>query len=138
MKQHTTNYLNTFIQVAEDCPNDHGVVPPLRGNKKSIANYLFELLSESPYKYTSDEVLFKVHAIRKDISESEWEAEWQQFFSKGQPCFRASPLTKKYGWGVHHDADGKVAIYGRETEAYQEFVANNTLKKVNAMRSKRK
>ena len=38
----------------------------------------------------------------------------KQFFSKGQPCFRASPLTKQLGWGVHCDKNGKVALYGIE------------------------
>jgi len=28
MKTHSTNYFNTFIQVAEDCPAQRGEAPP--------------------------------------------------------------------------------------------------------------
>ena len=137
MKIHTTNYQNGFIEIADDCPVGFGQVPPTKGDKKSIANYQFEMVKENPYKYDSDEVLFTVFAIRKEINETEWEAERQQFFSKGQPCFRASPLTQRYGWGVHCDEHGKMAIYGAETPAYQKFLADQSIKKIKAMKSKR-
>ncbi len=138
MKIHTTNYQNTFIAVAEDCPAVAGAVPPIRGNKKSIANYQYEMLIEHPYEYTSDDVFFQIYAIRQDLPENEWAAARRAFFSKGQPCFRSSPLTKRYGWGVHSDAEGRVALYGMETEAYQLFLGKEGLQVVRAMRSKRK
>ena len=138
MKQHSTNYFNTFIEVAEDCSTETGLVPPKRGEKKTIANYQYDLVQSKPYQLTSDEIFFKVFAIRKDLAESEMDAERKKYFSKGQPCFRASPLTKSYGWGVHSNADGKVAIYARESAEYQRFLENEDIKKVKAMRSKRK
>ncbi len=137
MKIHTTNYQDTFIAIAEDCPAVTGEAPPAKGEKRSVAALQFELLHQHPYKYTSDEVLFRVHAIRNDLTPQEEQAARETFFSKGQPCLRASPLTKRYGWGVHADARGKVAIYGCETRAYQDFIANPALRKVNAMRSAR-
>lgn len=91
-----------------------------------------------PYTFTSDDVLFSVHAIRKDLLESELEEQRQLFFSKGQPCFRSSPLTKRYGWGVHSNAEGKIALYGAETKEYEDFVNDETVKNTKAMRSKRK
>lgn len=33
----TTNYYNTFIEVAEDCPVDQAKIPPLHGDKKTVA-----------------------------------------------------------------------------------------------------
>ena len=135
---HSTNYYNTFIEIAEDCPTVVGEVPPMRGEKKSVANLQFEMLSKNPYRHTSDEVLFAVFAIRKDFTAAEMEEERKLYFSKGQPCFRASPLTKRYGWGIHSDADGKIALYGAETAAYQDFVVDASIAKVKAMRSKRK
>ncbi|MCE7992906.1 MAG: hypothetical protein HEP71_13035 [Roseivirga sp.] len=138
MKQHSTNYENTFIEIAEDCPVSQGEIPPLKGDKKSLANLQFEMLHDKPYQYTSDDVFFKVFATRKDLIDSELETARQEFFSKGQPCFRASPLTKRYGWGVHSNAEGKVALYGAESEAYERFVADSTIAKVTAMRTKRK
>lgn len=135
---HTTNYYNTLIEIAEDSPVEAGQVPPMRGDKKSVANLQYEILSEGPYKYSSDDILFRVHAIRNDIPESEWPVEREKFFSKGQPCFRASPLTKRYGWGIHSNEQGKVALYGAETEGYEVLQKVGTIDKKKAMRSSRK
>lgn len=138
MKTHTTNYENTFIEIAEDCPVQAGEMPPIKRDKKSVANLQFEILYENPYKYTSDDIFFSVFARRNEIEPHRREEERQRFFSKGQPCFRASPLTKQYGWGIHSDEAGKVAMYGAGTEAYRQFVADDAIGKVKAMRSKRK
>ncbi len=137
MKVHTTNYHDTFIEIAEDSPNASGLTPPLKGEARSIANRQFDLLSKNPYKYTSDDVLFQVYAERNDIAPSEMEAARAQFFSKGQPCFRASPLTKTYGWGVHSDKEGRMALYGAETAEYKRLAEDKGVQKVKAMKSKR-
>ncbi len=138
MKTHTTNYHNTFIEIADDSPVNHGEVPSFKADKKSIANHQFDLLVDAPYKYTSDEVFFTVHVARKEIHKNEIANERISFFSKGRPCFRASPLTKRYGWGIHSDDDGKIALYGADSDEYHKFMADNSLKKVKAMRSTRK
>jgi hypothetical protein len=67
-----------------------------------------------------------------------WMKQREHFFSKGQPCFRASPLTKSYGWGIHSNEEGKIAMYGSESSEYQKFVADETIPKVKAMKSSRK
>jgi hypothetical protein len=59
------------------------------------------------------------------------------FFSKGQPCLRSSPLAKRYGFGIHHDAEGRVALYGMETPEYRKLAGDKKLKVVKAMRSKK-
>ena len=138
MKIFTTNYQNTFIEVAEDCPAKKGEIPPEKKTGKTIANIQYELIGRSPYKYTSDDVLYKCYVIKNNGTEIELKASREQFFSKSQPCFRASPLTKLYGWGVHYDEKGKMAIYGCETKEYRTFVEDNKIKKLNAMNSKRK
>ncbi len=135
MKQHTTNYTNTFIEIADDCPVSKGEVPPQKGDAKTIANLQFELIRKNPYKFTSDDVLFQVFADKNDLIQNEYKEEREKYFSKGQPCFRASPLTKRYGWGVHHDQDGRIAIYGAESSGYQEFLNNKDIVVVKAMRS---
>jgi hypothetical protein len=133
----STNYFNTFIEVAEDCPATKGEIPPLKDNKKSVANLQFEMLHEHPYKFTSDDILFAVFATRKEIPEEELAEQRALFFSKGQPCFRASPLTKRYGWGIHSNEEGKIAMFSVELEAYQKFIADDSVVKKKAMRSKR-
>ena len=134
---HSTNYFNTFIEIAEDSPNQEGKMPPLKGDKKTVAYRQFEMLYEHPYEFTSDEVLFGVFAQRKGFAPEELEEQRANYFSKGQPCFRASPLTKQYGWGIHSNEEGKIAMFGAETEGYQKWIASD-IKKVKAMRSRRK
>lgn len=138
MKIHTTNYRDTFIEVAEDTKVSSGTIPVSKGEKKTVAELQYELLSKNPYKYTSDEILFQVFADRNDLTESEYEEARKQFFSKGQACFRASPLTKTYGFGVHNDEHGKMALYGLGTDEYQQFLNDSTIQKVKAMRTSRK
>lgn len=135
MKVHTTNYQNAFIEVADDCPVQDGEIPPQKGETKTVASLQFEMLHQHPYKYTSDDVIFQVYADRNDLTKKEYREAREIFFSKGQPCLRTSPLTKRYGWGVHHDQDGKVALYGRETHEYKKFSKDKSLKVVKAMKS---
>lgn len=135
---HSTNYYNTFVEIAEDCPLNFGEEPKIKAGKPTVASMQFEMIMSNPYKFTSDEVLFEIFANRNDISEAELKGAKEKFFSKGQACFRTSPLTKRYGFGVHFDPEGKMAIYGSETKAYKDFLENPEVKKVKAMRSSRK
>lgn len=137
MKQHSTNYFDTFIEVAEDTKATLGTIPPSKGDKKTVAEMQHGIISENPYRYTSDDVFFQVFADRNEVPEAEHKQAREQFFSKGQPCFRASPLTKTYGFGVHSNSEGKIAIYGMETDEYQRFLNDNNVKKVKAMKSSR-
>ena len=118
---HSTNYFNTLIEIAEDCPIHYGEVPPVKGEKRSVANLQFDMLYDHPYEYTSDEILFSVFATRKEIARADMEQERQRYFSKGHPCFRASPLTKRYGWGIHANAEGKLAMISSDSAAYRQF-----------------
>lgn len=137
-KLHTTNYYDTFIAVAEDCPAVSGETPAMKGDKKTIASLQFDMLSKHPYEFTSDDVLFQVYAERNDLVEEEYEEARRQFFSKGQACFRASPLTKRYGWGIHCDGQGKMALYCRKTPDYDRYINDPSIKTVKAVRSSKK
>lgn len=137
MKTHSTNYFNTLIEVAEDTKVNEGVVPVPKNDKPTIASMQYERINKHPYKYTSDDILFLVYAEKNNVPKQEHKQARENFFSKGQPCFRASPLTKNYGWGVHSNADGKIALFGCETKEYQQFQKDATIKKVKAMKSRK-
>lgn len=137
MKIHTTNYINTFIEVADDCPVEMGIVPLRKGQRVTAAIMQYEMISENPYIFTSDDVIFSIFATKNNVSKAKREAERLAFFSKAHACFRASPLCKQYGFGVHSDAEGRLAIFGMETEGYKALIANEHIRKVKAMRSKR-
>ena len=137
MKQHTTNYINTFIQIAEDCPVSQSQIPPEK-KEKTLANLQYEQISKNPYQYSSDDIIFECYAFKNDIPESEKQDERYIYFSKGQACLRSSPLAKRYGFGIHHNKEGKVAIYPVESKEYQNLLNDPSITKTKAMRSKRK
>ena len=130
MKQHSTNYTDTFIEIAEDCHVAVAEEPPLK-EPKSAARIEYEMLAGNPYHYTSDDVLYESNGRRRGVSR-------EDFFSKGQPCFRASALTKRYGFGVHCGSDGKIAIYAVESDDYKRLSADGSVKHLKAMRSRGK
>jgi len=136
-KIHTTNYFNTFIEVAPDTKATCGTIPPSR-EQRTVAEIQYNLISKCPYKYSSDDVLFLVFAEKNGLAQSEYEQQRKLFFSKGIPCLRTSPLTKSYGFGIHCNKEGKVAIYGIETEEYHNFLKDDKIQKVKAVRSTRK
>ena len=135
MASHTTNYVSTFIEVSEDCPTDHAEEPP-SGENPTIAALHYRLIAEEPYARTSDDVIFATHALRNGIDPDDVAAR-EAFFAKGQPCLRSSPLGKRYGWGIAHDADGRVALVPRDSEEYALLAADPAIAHTRAMRSRR-
>ncbi|MCF8511198.1 MAG: DUF6157 family protein [Rhodobacteraceae bacterium] len=130
---HSTNYLDTLICPAEDCLSVAAV--PVKAG--SIALLQYELLAANPYGMTSDDVLSKVAAQRQGIDDKDFASFRTQYFSKGQPCFRASPLTKTHGWAVHSNSDGCVALLSPKGPEFADLWHNDKVKKLTAMRSKR-
>ncbi len=133
---HSTNYTNAFIRVADDCPLQIGAAPPERA-APTIARMQYDLIATNPYRYTSDEIIFATYAARNQIGPADMEARRAAFFSTGQACLCSSPLGKRYGWGIHHDPEGRVALFARESEAYIRLSGDPNLKQVKAMRSAR-
>ncbi len=134
---HTTNYTNAFIEVADDCKADVGKIPPEKP-QKTIARLQYEMIKPHPYTYTSDDVVFAVYVEKKSIDNAEQERARAEFFSKGQPCLRSSPLGKIYGWGIHYNSGSKIAIYAKESEEYATYKNDSTLKHMKAMKSSRR
>ena len=134
----STNYFDTFIEAAADCPVEKAEIPVEKNGKKTVAVLQFEMIFENPYQYTSEEVIFTAYAVKNEIPDKDLINERQNFFSKGQACLRSSLLTKRYGWGVHSNSKGKVALFAIESEEYQKFMNDKTLSHTKAMRSKRK
>lgn len=87
MGTHTTNYQDTFIEVAADTKAATGTKPPSK-NKKTVAEMQYELIAKNPYQYTSDDILFQVFADRNDLTKNEYKEAREKFFSKGQACLR--------------------------------------------------
>lgn len=140
------NPTNQFIQIAPDCLLKTAIIPQSKADKLSFAMIEYALLSSKPYCYVLDELQFEVYLRHKQVVQNSVKQEplktqrqllWDAFFSKPHACMRASPLTKKYGWGVHYDVAGKIALVAIESKDYQRFVDDNDIKKYFAMRSSR-
>lgn len=138
---HTTNYCNTFIEVSEDCAARTGVVPPTRAGEPTIAGLQHAMIVNNPNVFTSDDVIFATsapgRALKARASKAQRQQAFDAFYSKGQACMRASALGKKFGWGVHADGEGRIAIYPVESQRYAQLASDPNIKQVRAMRSKR-
>jgi hypothetical protein len=132
---YTTNYADTLITVTPGTKAVAAVAPPV--GKGSVAERQFALLDGHDYELTSDDVIFTVFCDRKQIAPSDREAARAQFFSKGQPCLRTSPLAKTYGWGIHSDGQGRVALVPMKSARYQALLADDATTKLPAMKSSR-
>ncbi|GKY88847.1 DUF6157 family protein [Sinisalibacter aestuarii] len=131
---YSTNYASTLILVAPDTKAVAGQVPARPG---TIAALQYDLLAAAPYRYTSDELLTAVEARRRGLGPQAHQALAAEFFARPRACLRTSPLAKSNGWGLHHDAEGRVALVGCETDRYGALVADPSVHKVAAMRSSR-
>jgi len=132
------NYFDTLIAVAADCPATESSVPPRNEAKPTIAAEHYRLLAEHPYQLTSEDLIFQVYADKQGIPEDERPVAREEYFSVGRACLRTSPLAKKYGWGLHSDSEGRLALVGMETPEYEKLASSDTTKVVRAMRSSRK
>lgn len=118
------NYCNVLIQVAEDCPAQKGLTPD---SKNEIAYIGYDELSKNPYKYTELEFYRQVHHVCRSKPELKIETY----------DIRRSVLCKKYGWGIHIDESGRLALVGCETEKYKELLNNILVDKVNSFKKSR-
>ncbi|GAB2660110.1 DUF6157 family protein [Saccharopolyspora gloriosae] len=117
------DYVDTFIAVAEDCPAKTGTVPPAKGDDPSVSARTYALIAGHPYEFTSGDVLFTVFADRQGIPDEDRVHARLEFFARSQPCLRSSQLGKRYGWGIHADARGRLALYAVDGPEYAEFTS---------------
>jgi hypothetical protein len=131
------NYYDTLIEVADDCPATEAQLPKARCAKKTKAVVEYETLASHPYTYTEQDIAFEVYATLRDIPVADRPEERKQFLSKGHPHLRVSPLAKRYGWGIHNNAVGKIALIAVESREYQQLLNDPRITKIKAFRSTR-
>jgi len=132
------SYKDTFITISEDSNVTSARAPVTRNEKPTIASIEYDLIKNNPYKFTQEEVQFQTYLIKNQVEEDNVDELRVQFFSKPKACFRASPLVKNYGWGMHYNNQGKVAIYEVESEIYNQLLNDDNITILKGMRSKRK
>ncbi|MEP9358135.1 DUF6157 family protein [Sphingomonas sp. KR3-1] len=123
----STNYRDTLITASSDSPVSAGTVPEKPGTVAAVQHALLR----EPYAMTSDDLLFAAYRARGGDQARD------AFFAKPQACLRASPLVKQFGWGVHHDGEGRIALLGMESDAYRRLLDDPAVKKAPGMRRAR-
>ncbi|MBX3736583.1 MAG: hypothetical protein KF715_07840 [Candidatus Didemnitutus sp.] len=135
------NYENTFIAVAADTKATAGTPPKKREGKPTIAEMEYEMIAAAPYAHTQEDVQFAVHVKKCGFTPAELKARraalWREFFAQPMACMRTSPLAKTYGWGLHFNPAGKVALVGVESAEYRRLAKDRTIAQTRAMRSAR-
>jgi hypothetical protein len=131
----TTNYVNTFITVSPDTKAVAGTIP---ARPETIAGCLYSLLADRPYEMTSDDALFEVFRLRDNGTAADLDEARAAFFSKSHPCLRTCPLVKQFGWGIHHDENGRIALYGVESPDYRRLSKDTSLTVIAGVRSSRR
>lgn len=134
------NYFRTLITVADACPVTESVAPPDRGANKTVASLQHAMLADSPYVYTQEDVLFLTWFERQNMphmSEEDIAHQRDEFFDKPQACLRASPLPKRYGWGLLFNEEGRVALCPMDSKEYEALVAGDQVTLLKAMRTRR-
>ena len=124
----TTNYRDTLITASPNTPVMTGTIPEKPG---SVAQVQHALLADKPYAMTSDDLLHAAHLARGG------DRDRTGFFAKPQACLRVSPLVKQFGWGVHHDGEGRIALVAMESDDYARLLADPAVKKTPGVRRSR-
>lgn len=129
---HSVGYFDTLISPSEDCAAV-AIVPAKAG---TVAAMQFEMLSQA-YALTGDDLLVAVTGTRREVPKDEWDALRAELFAKGQPCLRASPLVKTFGWALHYDAQGRIALIDPASDRFAALATDTSIKQLRGMRSKR-
>ena len=133
---HTTDYFDTFIAVAEDCPVDAAEVPTAK-SAPTIASLHHDLIAAAPYALTSDEVIFETFAIRSAIPDDERDA------ARGASSRRVSRVCAPRPWanatGGARTMTAKVGSpsFAVGTPEYERLAKDASLTQTRAMRSRR-
>lgn len=114
-----------LILVAEDTQAIKAQEPPNSRIPKTIVRIAYEVLSEEDYKYSEAEYHYEVHVKRRE----------KEDLKIHNYNIKRSPLLQKYGWGIHRNTEGKLALVAMESERYSEL--KKTIKNTKSFRRKK-
>jgi hypothetical protein len=103
----------------------------------SIAGLEHALLLGFPYRYTAPDLIVDVQRRHKNVHDAKLPAFRAWLLAKPQPCMRLSMLPKRWGWGIHFDELGRMAIDGAETSDYRHFAERSDLRVMSVRPSQR-
>jgi hypothetical protein len=86
-----------------------GTPPKSTREKETIPMVQYDILSNNPYKYTKETFYEEVY----------WNRLGRKHLKISSYSLYRNELRKKWGWGIHIDENGKIALVGIETDKYQ-------------------
>ncbi len=90
---------DTCNKVIVDCKVKFGEVPAQKTEKKTVATMQFEMLRDHPYEFTSDDILFRVHAIKNNIDEKNIKKQRELLFCQRTALLSGFPVDEKIWLG---------------------------------------
>ena len=112
-----------LILIATKCSMKRGTKPVSNREQPTIAMHQYDVLTEMPYQLDYDELKKEVHENRRgktDLKPDSYD-------------MRRSELCKVWGWGIHQDKNGKLALVGCETKEYRRLVKDLQVQKEKAL-----
>ncbi|WP_440890175.1 DUF6157 family protein [Vibrio sp. WZ-1] len=94
-----------LILMSQDTIATQSEMPP---ESDAITRIVYEVLTEHPYRFTEPELHREVHYERRGM----------RHLKIGSYSIKRSNLLKKYGWGIHKDSDGRLALVASDTDKY--------------------
>ncbi|MBA3390336.1 MAG: GIY-YIG nuclease family protein [Rubrobacter sp.] len=122
----STSAREELIEIAADSHVIRSEEPPYGGTGKTIARVSYEVLAENPYVFSEPEFYHEVHVIRRKRPDLRIESY----------NIKKLALVKNFGWGIHRNKDGKLALVPCESERYKELLADQLVKKTKAYRNR--
>ena len=114
-----------LILIATKCSMKRGTKPVSNREQPTIAMHQYDVLTEMPYQLTYEQLKDEVHGNRRG---KELTREQSKTY-----MMKRSELCKIWGWGVHQDKNGKLALVGCETKEYRRLVKDLQVQKEKAL-----
>ena len=114
-----------LILIATKCSMKRGTKPVSNREQPTIAMHQYDVLTEMPYQLTYKQLKEEVHRTRRGKEFTDEQLETYMM--------KRSELCKIYGWGVHEDKNGKLALVGCETNEYRRLVRKPGVQRVKAL-----
>ena len=120
------NMKESLIRVAVNCPVSTGIDPLGRGNKNDAVHIIqYEILKAHPYMLDKDTFYELVYLLRLPTRSRK---------IKSYSLAR-NVLPKRYGWGIHINKVGKLALVDCSGKKYKKLEKSRKVKKIRASKN---
>ena len=121
-EKQNSDLISTLIIIAESSSKT-SIVPVSKRTKDTVAEVLFKVLKEHPYKFKQYALFYEVHINKMGKT---------QALKLDTYKLQRSDLCSKLGWGMHGNEHGKLALIKAESKEYKALVKDPNIHKKKA------